>query len=134
MVANRDANGEGKTGNSISRRKVIATSAAAFLGASTSMRGASPNDKADVGDKMPHLNFSLQGKSALVTGGARGIGPAISVGLAATGADVLGLDICAAAAPNLVYPPATPEELDETGKMVEGQKRKWIATSAPSRA
>ena len=42
----------------------------------------------DVGDKTPHLNFSLRGKAALVTGAARGIGQAICVALAAAGADV----------------------------------------------
>ena len=31
----------------------------------------------DIGDKTPHLNFSLQGKAALVTGAARGIGQAV---------------------------------------------------------
>lgn len=86
----------------------------------------SASEKADIGDMAPHLNFSLQGKSAFVTGAARGIGRAICVALAASGADVMGLDICAVAAPNLVYPPATPEELEQTGKLVEQQKRRWI--------
>jgi NAD(P)-dependent dehydrogenase (short-subunit alcohol dehydrogenase family) len=75
---------------------------------------------------LPHLQFSLDGKAALVTGAARGIGQAICVALAAAGADVIGFDICAVAAPNLVYPPATEEELEQTGKLVEGQKRRWI--------
>jgi NAD(P)-dependent dehydrogenase (short-subunit alcohol dehydrogenase family) len=117
----------------MTRRKMIATSAGALLGASTFSRAASPSDKADIGDKTPHVNFSLQGKSALVTGAARGIGRAICVALAAAGADVMGLDICAVAAPNLVYPPATPEELDETGKMVQSQNRKWIGVKGDIR-
>ena len=93
----------------------------------------SPAEQADVGDKTPHVTFSLQGKSALVTGAARGIGRAICVALARAGADVVGLDICAVAAPNLVYPPATPEQLDETGKMVQGEKRRWIGIKADVR-
>jgi NAD(P)-dependent dehydrogenase (short-subunit alcohol dehydrogenase family) len=105
---------------------MIATAASALVGAAVAARGESSSAKADVGDKSPHLNFSLQGKSALVTGAARGIGQAICVALAASGADVLGFDICAAAAPGLVYPPATPEELDHTGELVRQQKRRWI--------
>lgn len=117
----------------MTRRKMIATSAGALLGASKIARGASPAGTADIGDKTPHVNFSLQGKSALVTGAARGIGRAICVALASAGADVMGFDICGVAAPNLVYPPATPEELDETGKLVEEQNRRWIATKGDIR-
>jgi len=51
----------------------------------------------DIGDKTPHVNFSLEGKSALVTGAARGIGQAICAALAAAGADVMGLDISSTA-------------------------------------
>jgi NAD(P)-dependent dehydrogenase (short-subunit alcohol dehydrogenase family) len=77
-----------------------------------------PTSSDDIGDKTPHVNFSLNGKSALVTGAARGIGQAICAALAAAGADVMGLDICAVAAPNLAYPPATEGQLEQTGKMV----------------
>jgi len=80
----------------------------------------------DIGDKTPHVNFTLTGKSALVTGAARGIGQAICAALAAAGADVLGVDICAVAAPHLTYPPATQEQLEETGRMVAGAGRRWI--------
>src|SRR5438045_3570384 len=117
----------------MSRRKMLATSAGAVLGASAVSRAMSPAEQADVGDKTPHVTFSLQGKSALVTGAARGIGRAICAALAAAGADVMGLDICAVAAPNLVYPPSTPEELDQTGKMVEAEKRRWIGVKADIR-
>jgi NAD(P)-dependent dehydrogenase (short-subunit alcohol dehydrogenase family) len=112
---------------------MIATSAGALVAASAAARAMSPAEKADVGDKTPHVDFSLQGKSALVTGAARGIGRAICIALARAGADVMGFDICAAVAPNLVYPPSTPEELDETGKMVEGEKRHWIGVKADIR-
>jgi NAD(P)-dependent dehydrogenase (short-subunit alcohol dehydrogenase family) len=117
----------------MSRRKMLATSVGAVLGASTIARAISPAEKADIGDKTPHVAFSLEGKSALVTGAARGIGRAICAALAAAGADVMGLDICAVAAPNLVYPPSTPEELDQTGKMVEAEKRRWIGVKADIR-
>ncbi len=55
----------------------------------------------------PHLDFTFQGKSVLVTGVACGIDRAIAVALAAAGADVMGLDICAVAAQNLACRPAT---------------------------
>ena len=92
-----------------------------------------PTSSDDIGDKTPHVNFSLNGKSALVTGAARGIGQAIAAALAAAGADVMGLDICAVAAPNLAYPPATEGQLEQTGKMVEGAKRRWIPVKADIR-
>jgi NAD(P)-dependent dehydrogenase (short-subunit alcohol dehydrogenase family) len=117
----------------ISRRRMIATSASALVGASMLGRAQDVLTNTDVGDKTPHLNFSLQAKSALVTGAARGIGRAIAVALAAAGADVMGLDICSVAAPNLVYPPATPDDLAETGEMVEAQKRRWVGVIADVR-
>src|SRR6266513_6370373 len=113
----------------MSRRRMLATSAGALIGASMIGAGKAATET-DIGDKTPHVNFSLQGKSALVTGAARGIGRAIAVALAAVGADVMGLDICAVAAPNLVYPPATPDDLAETGEMVEAQKRRWVGVIA----
>src|SRR5437868_13142415 len=111
---------------------MIATSAAAagaaVLGA-TGMPGADPS----TGDMRPHVNFALVGKSAIVTGAARGIGRAISIALAAAGADVMGIDICASPAPSLVCPPATKEDLDETGRLVEEQKKRFIGLVADTR-
>ena len=37
------------------------------------------------------------------------------------------------AAPNLAYPPATEGQLEQTGKMVEGAKRRWIPVKADIR-
>ncbi|MBA3833374.1 MAG: SDR family NAD(P)-dependent oxidoreductase [Chthoniobacterales bacterium] len=112
---------------------MLATSAGALLGASVIGRAQGATTKTDIGDMKPHVDFSLQGKSALVTGAARGIGRAIAVALAAAGADVMGLDICAVAAPNLVYPPATADDLAATGKLVQAQKRRWIGVTADIR-
>jgi NAD(P)-dependent dehydrogenase (short-subunit alcohol dehydrogenase family) len=115
------------------QRQMLATSAAALAGISIlqNMNLATSSD--DIGDKTPHVNFSLDGKSALVTGAARGIGQAICAALAAAGAGVMGLDICAIAAPNLTYPPATQRQLEQTGKMVEAAKRRWIPVKADIR-
>jgi NAD(P)-dependent dehydrogenase (short-subunit alcohol dehydrogenase family) len=130
--ANLTAAVEG-TQEAMSRRRMIGRSAAALIGASVIGRATGATTKTDIGDMTPHVSFSLQGKSALVTGAARGIGRAITVALAAAGADVMGLDICAAAAPNLVYPPATSDDLAATGKLVEAQKRRWIGVTADIR-
>lgn len=57
-------------------------------------------------------NGSLNGKVALVTGAARGVGRAMAIAMAREGADVALLDICAAVSDDVEYPPATREELD----------------------
>src|SRR4051794_15104812 len=45
----------------------------------------------------------------------------------------MGIDICAVVAPNPVYPPATPEDLEKTGQLVEAQKRRWIGVKGDIR-
>ena len=59
-------------------------------------------------------NFSLEGKVAIVTGGGRGIGRAVALGLADTGCE---LAICS----------RTPEELETTAKDIEAKGRKCLA-------
>jgi NAD(P)-dependent dehydrogenase (short-subunit alcohol dehydrogenase family) len=105
---------------------MLAASVGALAGASVIGHAQAATSKTDIGDKTPLSNFSLEGKSALVTGAARGIGRAIAVALAAAGADVIGFDVCTAAAPNLEYEPASLDDLAETGQQVEAQKRRWI--------
>ena len=112
---------------------MLAASAGALVGASILSRAEAATTQTDIGDKAPHVNFSLAGKAALVTGAARGIGQAIAVALAAAGADVLGFDICAEAAPHLVYEPATPDDLKKTGELVEAQKRRWLGVQGDVR-
>ncbi len=112
---------------------MLAASASALAAVTlpTSSQGATT--ATDIGDMKPHVNFSLEGKAALVTGAARGIGRAIAVALAAAGADVVGLDICKLAAPGLVYPPASSDDLQQTGKLVQEQKRRWLGIEADVR-
>jgi 2-deoxy-D-gluconate 3-dehydrogenase len=57
-------------------------------------------------------DFSLDGKVALVTGAARGLGQSIALGLAEAGADIAALDIVS---------------VDETGEMVQNEGRRFHA-------
>lgn len=75
---------------------------------------------------------SLDGKVAFITGVARGQGRSHAVRLAAEGASIIGVDICADIASN-GYPMATPDELDETVALVEGKGGKMIASVADVR-
>lgn len=74
----------------------------------------------------------LEGQVALVTGGARGQGSAHATTLAREGADVVLCDV-AAAIEDVAYPPATPEELAETVRSVEGLGGRCLAVTADVR-
>jgi SDR family mycofactocin-dependent oxidoreductase len=76
---------------------------------------------------------SLQGRVAFITGAARGQGRSHAVRLAAEGADIIALDICAPASASLTYPPATREDLAETVRLVEAEGRKVLAREADIR-
>jgi SDR family mycofactocin-dependent oxidoreductase len=60
----------------------------------------------------------LDNKVAVVSGAARGQGRSHAVSLAAEGASIIALDICADLEGN-TYPRARPEDLDETARLVE---------------
>jgi len=74
----------------------------------------------------------LDGKVAFITGAARGQGRSHAVRLAQEGADIIAVDI-AAQIPSVLYPMATPEELDQTVKEVEALDRRIVATQADVR-
>src|ERR1700761_6645341 len=67
---------------------------------------------------------TLQDKVAVVTGAARGIGRAIAVEMAANGADIVAIDIAGPVSPASNAVPATPEELEETAKMIRALGRR----------
>ena len=67
----------------------------------------------------------VAGKVALVTGAARGQGRADAVRLAAEGADIIAVDVCAPL-PSVPYDSATPEDLAETVKLIEALDRRVI--------
>jgi SDR family mycofactocin-dependent oxidoreductase len=75
---------------------------------------------------------SLNGKVAFITGVARGQGRSHAVRLAADGADIIGVDICADIDSN-GYPMATRAELDETVSLVEEQGAKMTGLVADVR-
>lgn len=67
----------------------------------------------------------LDGKIAVVTGAARGIGRAGAIALAHAGADVVGIDIAAEVSPIDTFAPASPAELAETGDHVAASGVRW---------
>jgi SDR family mycofactocin-dependent oxidoreductase len=75
---------------------------------------------------------SLNGKVAFITGAARGQGRSHAVRLAADGADIIGVDICANIDSN-GYPMASRAELEETVTLVEAQGAKMIGLIADVR-
>ena len=65
----------------------------------------------------------VAGKVALISGAARGQGRSHAQLLAAEGADIIAVDICADISTN-EYPLSRPEDLDETARLVEKEGRR----------
>jgi SDR family mycofactocin-dependent oxidoreductase len=75
---------------------------------------------------------SLDGKVAFITGAARGQGRSHAVRLAEEGADIIAVDICKQMSA-VEYPMSTPEDLEETVRLVERLDRRIVATQADVR-
>ncbi|MFD4369417.1 mycofactocin-coupled SDR family oxidoreductase [Rhodococcus sp. NPDC058521] len=74
----------------------------------------------------------LDGRTAVVTGAARGQGRSHAVTLAAAGADIVAIDICSDIETNR-YPMATREDLEETSRLVEKEGRRCVSAVADVR-
>ena len=75
----------------------------------------------------------LEGKVAIVTGAARGIGRSSAVAMAKQGATIVGIDIAGPVSAILDVTPATSAELEETGRLVEAAGAKWHAEALDQR-
>ncbi len=113
------------------RRNVLRQGAAALagIGLAAVAGSAAAAAESDLAEKPGRL----KGKVAVVTGAARGIGRAIAVAYAKEGADIMGLDIAGPASSVTAYPAATEDELEETGKLVDAQGRRFISYKADIR-
>ncbi len=92
-----------------------------------------PPPKVSAGPVRAGRGSSLTGKTAIVTGAARGIGRAIAVEFAANGADVAVLDIAGPVSPASNAAPATPDDLAQTVQMIQAYGRKALPIRADIR-
>lgn len=67
-----------------------------------------------------------QGRVVVITGAARGIGRATAVAFAREGYRVAGIDAAGPVSAAMDYPPATPDDLAETGRLVEAAGASWL--------
>ncbi|MBM2578138.1 SDR family oxidoreductase [Jannaschia sp. Os4] len=93
------------------RRTLLATGAAGLAAGATLAAGSAQAQEGQA-------NGPLAGRSALVTGAARGIGRAIALEMARGGADVIALDV-AADIDGWSVPMATPDELEAVRAEIE---------------
>jgi SDR family mycofactocin-dependent oxidoreductase len=75
----------------------------------------------------------LSGQVAFITGAARGQGRAHAVKLANEGADIIAIDVAGKLPDCVPYEPATPEDLDETVRLVEESGRRIVASVVDTR-
>ncbi len=97
---------------------------------SEQMKDQTASGQVWTGEGFPAL---LRGKVAVVTGAARGIGRAIAVDLARNGASVIAVDIAAQVSAKPEYPSATPQDLEETGRLLSTIGPKWTTMVADIR-
>ncbi len=128
--------GKKKPSASLTRRQIIAGSSAALAGLATigSIQVNEATGQPPVEDEVNRSNRMerLQGKVAIITGAARGIGRACAVALAREGADIVALDI-ASQINSVKYPMAALEDLAETDRQIKALGRRSITIQADVR-
>jgi NAD(P)-dependent dehydrogenase (short-subunit alcohol dehydrogenase family) len=92
-----------------------------------------PPPERSAGPVAPARGTSLQGKTAVVTGAARGIGRAIAVEFAANGANVVLIDIAGPVSNSSNAKPATPEDLAESARQAQRYGRQVTTIRADIR-
>jgi SDR family mycofactocin-dependent oxidoreductase len=127
-MENPEQNGEMQGGRVSRRRLLTAATGTVMVGAlaTTAHADAVPAEKG----ARAKLRFS--GKTALITGGARGQGRAHAVRLAREGADVVLCDILEQIS-TVDYPMATQADMDETVRLVQAEGGRCIAVKADVR-
>jgi SDR family mycofactocin-dependent oxidoreductase len=75
----------------------------------------------------------VEGKVAFITGAARGQGRSHALRLAAEGADIIAVDVCAPISSNSVIPPSTPDDLAETADLIKGLDRRVVTAEVDVR-
>jgi SDR family mycofactocin-dependent oxidoreductase len=79
------------------------------------------------------MSGRLDGRVAFITGAARGQGRAHAVKLAGEGADIIAVDVAGPLPPCVPYPPASPEDLKETARLVEATGRRVLSHAIDTR-
>jgi len=79
------------------------------------------------------MSDRLAGRVALITGAARGQGRAHAVRMAREGADIIAVDVADTLPSCVPYDSATPDDLNETVRLVEETGRTIVATVADTR-
>ena len=75
----------------------------------------------------------LLGKVAVITGAARGQGRAHAVRMAREGADIIAVDLAGPLPPSVPYDSATPQDLDETVRLVKDAGGRIVSAAADTR-
>ena len=117
----------------VSRRRLLATGTGALAGVASASLAAAAQSTSPAASEARGPGEQLQGRTAVITGCARGIGRAIAVAYAAEGCDIMGIDRAGPVSAVLPYPPATPEDFAATGRLVEQNGRRWIPVTADIR-